>query len=386
VITIVTWDRDGGLREGVAPELLPVLLQNPATLVWVDLLAPTREEAAILSTVFNFHPLALEDCETRRQHPKIDGYGSYVFLLTHGVHPESSVREFRTRQLSLFVGASYLVTYHREKSRSVDSTLEAARKNPRLMEGGPGWILYHILDMQVDQYLPVIENFEKKVDEIEQRCLSATTSVVLQDVFALRKALMRLRRISGHQRDVMARLTRREFKEIDEKSIINMRDVLDHLVRVTDLADSYRELIAGALEAHLSIVSNRTNDIMRVLTVIATIFIPLTFIAGLYGMNFHHQPEYSWKYGYHFALLLMGGVAASMYYYFRRTGVFVKGPPAPEPRGGRAGMNGVQGHAAAGRGAARAGSRGAAHAEAPRLAQPEPARGAAPTESAPPGS
>jgi len=386
VITIVTWDRDGGLREGLAAELLPVLLQNPATLVWVDLLAPTREEAAILSTVFNFHPLALEDCETRRQHPKIDGYGSYVFLLTHGVHPESSVREFRTRQLSLFVGASYLVTYHREKSRSVDSTLEASRKNPRLLEGGAGWILYNILDMQVDQYLPVIENFEKKVDEIEQRCLTATTSVVLQDVFALRKALMRLRRISGHQRDVLARLTRREFKEIDEKSVINMRDVLDHLVRVTDLADSYRELVAGALDAHMSIVSNRTNDIMRVLTVIATIFIPLTFIAGVYGMNFQHQPEYSWKYGYHFALLLMVGVAVGMYYYFRRAGVFAKGPAVPQPRPGRAAPNGAPAHALPARGAARGASRGAAQAEAARLAQPEPARGAAPTESAPPGS
>jgi magnesium transporter len=384
VISIVTWDRDGGLREGVAPELLPVILQNPATFVWVDLLAPTREEAALLSTVFNFHPLALEDCETRRQHPKIDGYGSYVFLLTHGVHPESSVREFRTRQLSLFVGGSYLVSYHREKSRSVDSTLEAARKNPRLLEGGPGWVLYNILDQQVDQYLPVIENFEKKVEEIEERCLSATTSVVLQDVFALRKALMRLRRISGHQRDVLARLTRREFKEIDEKSVINMRDVLDHLVRVTDLADSYRELIAGALDAHLSIVSNRTNDIMRVLTVIATIFIPLTFIAGVYGMNFQHQPEYQWRYGYHFALLLMIGVAAAMYWYFRRAGVFVKSPPTPLTRSVRAG--GHNAGAAAGRGGSRNPARATPAIEAARTGSADATRGGAPTEAAPPGS
>lgn len=327
MISICSYDIAGGLKENVAPDLLPSLLKQDGVVVWVDLYGPTKEESAVLTAAFSFHPLALEDCETRRQHPKVDGYGTYLFILTHGVHPESSFREFRTRQLAVFLGPNYLVSYHREKSRSVEHTLESARRNPRLLDGGPGWILYILLDFQVDQYLPVMDNFQKKVDEIEEQCFTSPTSAIMQEVFDLRKALMRLRRISGYQREVVMRLTRREFKEIDEKTAINLRDVHDHLVRVTDLADSYRELIVGALQAHLTIVSNKTNEIMRVLTVIATLFIPLTFIAGVYGMNFPEMPEYRWKYGYPFALGLMALMASGMYYFFRKKGIF-QGPPA----------------------------------------------------------
>ncbi len=321
MISIVSYDVADGLKEGVAAEQVTAILQRKDAVVWVDLCAPTKEESGILSTVFSFHPLAIEDCETRRHHPKIDDYGTYLFVLTHGVHPESSVREFRTRQLSLFIGPNFLVSHHKEKSRSVDHALDSIRKNPRLLVEGPGWLLYNILDFQVDQYLPVMEHFQKKIDEIERECFSSSTPIVMQDVFDLRKALMRLHRFSGHQKDILTRLTRREFKMIDDRLAINLRDVYDHLVRITDLAASYRELLAGALEAHLSMVSNKTNEIMRALTVIATLFIPLTFIVGLYGMNFP-MPEYQWKYGYLFAWCLMIGVGAGMYLYFRRRGIF----------------------------------------------------------------
>ncbi len=291
----------------------------------MDLAGPTREESEVLASVFHFHPLALEDCEGRRHNPKIDDYGTYLFILTHGVHPESSVREFRTRQLALFLGPNYLVSFHREASRSVVATLESVRKNPRLMADGPGMILYRTLDFQMDLYLPLMENFQKRVDEIEKACFEAATSVILRDVFDLRKALVRLRRFSGHQREILLRLSRREFALIDERSAVYLRDVYDHLVRITDLADSFRELVAGALEAHLSIVSNRTNEIMRVLTIITTLFMPLTLIVGIYGMNFQDMPEFQWRRGYLFVYGLMIVVAVAMYYVFRRRGIF-RGP------------------------------------------------------------
>ncbi len=275
--------------------------------------------------MFHVHPLALEDCETRRHSPKVDDYGTYLFILTHGVHPESSTREFRTRQLSFFLGPNYLVSYHRETSRSVVAALESVRKNPRLMADGPGMILYRALDFQMDLYLPLMENFQKRIDEIERDCLDATTSVILREVFDLRKALARLRLFSGHQREILLRLSRREFALVDERSAVYLRDVYDHLVRITDLADSFRDQVAGALEAHLSIVSNRTNEIMRALTVITTLFMPLTLIVGVYGMNFPDMPEFHWKHGYLFAYGLMVVVAAGMYYFFRRRGIF-RGP------------------------------------------------------------
>jgi magnesium transporter len=275
--------------------------------------------------VFHFHQLALEDSESRRHNPKVDDYGSYLFILTHGVHPESSAREFRTRQLTLFLGPNYLVSLHREASRSVELTRESVHKNPRLMADGPGMLLYRVLDFQMDLYIPLLENFQKRIDEIEKACFEATTSVILRDVFDLRKALVRLRRFSGHQREILLRLSRREFPLVDERSAIYLRDVYDHLLRVTDLADTYRELIAGSLEAHLSIVSNRTNEIMRALTVITTLFMPLTLIAGIYGMNFPDMPEYHWRWGHLFAYGLMIAVAIVMFYLFRLRGVF-RGP------------------------------------------------------------
>ena len=322
MIGIVTHSAEEGLQEVHRPEEIPALLQRKDRIVWVDLASPTKDESAILSTVFKFHPLAIEDCEGRRHHPKIDDYRDYLFVLTHGVHPESTAREFRTRQLCLFVGPNYLVSYHKEKSRSVEHTLESARRNQRVIAEGPDSLLYNTLDFQVDQYLPVLENFEKKIDEVEDRIFNSPTSEILTEVLDFKRALMRLRRISGHQREILTRLVRREFPMIGEKSVINLRDVHDHLVRVTDLADTYRELVAGALEAHLSIVGNRTNEIMRALTVIATLFIPLTFIAGVYGMNFEHMPEVKWRYGYLFAWGLMIAVGAGMYFFFRRRGIF----------------------------------------------------------------
>jgi magnesium transporter len=290
--------------------------------VWADFSAPTKDEAALLTSVFHFHPIAVEDCDAKRHHPKIDDYDDYIFLLVHGVHPDSSTREFRTRRLSLFVGRNYLVTFHRDTSRSVEHTLETARRNPRAMADGPDAILAAILDYQVDQYISVLENFEKKLAGIEDAIFGMSSREVLTDVLAFKRSLMRLRRIAGYQRDVLVRLVRREFAVIDEKSLHALRDIQDHLVRVTDLADNYRELISGALEAHLSLVAQRTNEVMRVLTVVSTLFIPLTFLVGVYGMNFDHMPELRWRYGYLLVWVAMLVIAGGMYLFFRRRGIF----------------------------------------------------------------
>jgi len=321
VISILSFGPDEGLREGHAPADLPALLGRADRVVWVDLASPSRAETAILTDVFHFHPLAVEDCTAPRQNPKVEDFKDYLFLLTHGVHPDASVREFKTRPLSLFVGRTYLVSFHREPSRSVQHAMESARHNPKVMSDGPDSILYNVLDYQVDQYLPVLANFEKKIDDVEGRIFTAPTEAVLAEVMDFKKALMRLRRISGHQRDTLLRLVRREFAVIDEKAIFGLRDVADHLVRITDLSDTYREQVSDALAAHLSIVSNRTNEIMRVLTVIATVFIPLTFIVGVYGMNFDHMPELHWRYGYLGVWIVMILVVAAMAWYFRRRGL-----------------------------------------------------------------
>jgi len=324
VISVLTWSPDEGLREGLNPADLPALLARPDRVVWVDLNQPTAGETAVLSDVFHFHPLAIEDCRgahAHPQHPKIEDFRDYLFILTHGVTPDASSRDFRTRTLSLFLGKNFLVSYHRDASRSVEQAMESARRNPKVMEQGSDSVLYTILDFQVEQYLPVLEQFEKSVTTMEERVFDTPTREVLQGVLAVRRSLMRLRRISGHQRDILTRLVRREFPMIDEKAIYHLRDVQDHLVRITDLADTFREIVAGALEAHLSIVSNRTNEVMRVLTVVSTLFIPLTFIVGVYGMNFEHFPELRWRYGYPAVWVVMIAVAFGMIRFFRKRGI-----------------------------------------------------------------
>jgi len=324
VIAVISHDPAGGARENLPLDQVPALLKDRTRVIWIDLTAPSKEEMTRLTSWLPLHPLALEDCESRRHHPKIDDYGEYLFILTHGVDPESSAREFRTRQLGIFLGPNYLVTYHKQRSRSAEHALESLRKNPRVIGAGPGSVLYNILEHQIDLYFPVLDQFAVTVDAIERSIFTDATSRILQEVFDFKKAIMRLRRIAGHQREILARLTRREFPIVDEATVLNMRNVYDHLVRITDFTDTYRELVSDALQAHLSIVSNRTNEIMRLLMVFATLFLPLTFIVGVYGMNFPGMPETHWKHGYLYVWCLMSVVAAGLYLYFRRRGLFAR--------------------------------------------------------------
>ena len=322
MLTVLSWSAEGGLEEGATPADAVAHAGRPDRIVWVDLSEPTPEESALLRAHFKFHPLALEDSASPRQHPKIEDFHDYVFVLTHGIHPDSTPRDFRTRQLSLFVGLALLVTVHHEPSRTVEQVRAAVRRNPRLMADGPDALLQQILDVQVDQYLLVLEGFGTSLDDLEERIFEAPTREVLSEVLEFKRALMRFRRIAGHERDILARLVRGEFPTIDAKCVYGLRDVLDHLVRVVDLSETYRELSGSALEAHLSLVSQRTNEVIRVLTVISSIFIPLTFIVGVYGMNFDHMPELRWRYGY---ALVWGGmlaVALGMGWYFKRRGIF----------------------------------------------------------------
>ena len=318
MIRVLAHHPQHGLRAEIPPAELPGLLGQEEWKMWVDLERLTKEEAAVLADVFHFHPLAIEDCETPRHHPKIDDYGDYLFLIVHGVTPETSHREFRTRELDLFLARRYLVTYHREKLRSIQAGMDACAKNSNVLASGPDFLMHLILDSLVDRYLPVVDVFAKAIEGIEDRIFHRPGAEQIDEILKVKRAIVRLRRISGHQREILHRLARGEFSQIQPRCAIYLRDVFDHLVRVTDLAEAYRELASGALEGYLSSVSVRLNETMKVLTVFATIFIPLTFIAGVYGMNFHYMPELEWKFGYLFAWGIMIGVGAGLYAYFRR--------------------------------------------------------------------
>lgn len=321
MIRIAAQNSSQGIRFDCTPEDLPRLLADEEWRVWIDLLEPSSEELAILRDVFHFHPLTIEDTQSTRQPPKLEEHDGYIFLITHGVHPESSVSQFRTRRLALFVSDRYVVTVHVTKLRAPDDAWARLQQDGgALLASGTDFLLHFLLDGQVDRYVPFLEQYEPYLETLEDRIFHRPTSSLIDEILATKKALLRLRRISGHQSALLQRLCRGNLPMIGDRSILYLRDVHDHMLRVCELADAFRDVASGALEGYVSSVSLQLNQTMRVLTVFAAIFIPLTFIAGVYGMNFTNMPELQWHYGYFVALGLMAAVGLALWGYFRRKG------------------------------------------------------------------
>jgi len=202
--------------------------------------------------------------------------------------------------------------------RSVAAVQSEVARGCQLFEKGSAGIVHALLDHLIDHYLPLMDAFDEAIDAIEIEVVTQPTQAALPKIFTLKHSLMTLRRVAVHQREILMRLSRGEFALVPPPLVPFFRDVYDHFTRVADLCDSYRELVSGALDAYLTTTSNRMNEVMKVLTAIATIMLPLSFIAGLYGMNFEHMPELKWHYGYPFVLSLMAAVAVSMLAYFKR--------------------------------------------------------------------
>ena len=309
---------DHKITEGVSVELLPELLRDESAVIWVDMESPTEADERVLLDVFDFHPLTVEDCRENRHYPKIEEFPGYLYFIVHGVTADTNPDRFNTIELDGFLGPNYVITYHHDKFRSINNVKQLLRTSPIVCKRGPAFLLYQILDQVVDYYSPVLDDFDDRVDQLEQEIfgLKRPNNQILSQIQDLKRGVLRLRRISNKQMDILLRMSRGEFALIPEDMRPFYRDVYDHLVRVVDLSESYRDLISGSLEAYLSVVSNRMNEIMKVLTIFSAIMLPLTFIAGVYGMNFDNMPELHSRYGYFGTLFLMAVVAVGMLFFF----------------------------------------------------------------------
>jgi magnesium transporter len=310
------------VEEGFAVEQLPDLLKNEADVVWVDMEAPTEADERVLLEVFNFHPLTVEDCRENRHYPKIEEFPGYLYFIVHGVRADTSPDHFNTIELDGFLGRNYVITYHHDMFRSINNVKQLIHTSPVACKRGAPFLLYQILDQIVDYYSPVLDDFDERIDTLEDDIftLKSPNNQILVDIMDLKRGVLRLRRISSKQMEILYRMSRGEFSLIDQQMLPFYRDIYDHLIRVTDLAESYRDLISGALEAYLSVVSNRLNEIMKVLTIFSAIMLPLTFIAGVYGMNFEHMPELATRYGYFVVWAIMIVVALGMLGLFWKRG------------------------------------------------------------------
>jgi len=304
--------RDG--RTQCVPALDPAVL-DPAlgAKVWVDLAAPTDAELSVLTDVFHFHPLAVEDAVAARHHPKIEAYNGYLYLILHGIDYQRSRDEesFITHDTDFFLGPNYLVTIHDGKTRSVTGIQDVCGRNDHVLGEGPGALMHRIIDRMVDNYRPEIEQLEKWLNELEREVFDVPKRETVREILSVKQDVTALRRISAPQRDAIGRLARREFPIIPEDLTFRFRDVYDNLVRIADEGLIFQDRITSLLDAHYSNVSNRLNEIMRVLTVLTVIVAPLTLVAGIYGMNMHlpgvhaeNDPRPFWW--------LMGGMALTV--------------------------------------------------------------------------
>jgi magnesium transporter len=286
--------------------------------LWVDIQAPDEADRRLLADVFHFHELAIEDAIAEIHHPKIETYGDLLYLILHGI-AAGATEGFVTQDVDFFVGPNFLVTVHQAASRSIDAERAVCLRHQELLEDGPLGVCHRIVDRMVDHYGPEVDRLEDRLESLEREVFERPRVNPLRSVLALKRDIAALRRVALPQRDAVGRLARREFPQITEKLAYRFRDVYDHLVRLTDEAIFLQDRVTGLLDAHLSNQSNRLNQVMKVLTLIATIFMPLTVLTGVYGMNVTlpafpggDQAQFWWILG------LIGGVSVLMLWFFRR--------------------------------------------------------------------
>jgi magnesium transporter len=291
---------------------------KPEHLYWWDFNESTEEENQSLADYFHFHPLAIQDCIGDVHYPKVDFYETYLYLVIHGVDADKSeVEGFAPKELDIFLGHDYLVTFHKKPARSIAEVLRRARENSPIFEYGLDFVLYTILDILVSNYLPVLEDIEDELDQTEEILFQDPDQSVLRRILDLKRTLMRLKRTIFPQREVVNHLARNEYQLVSRKTQIYFRDIYDMLYRMSEMTESFRDVTSAMVETYLSTVSNRLNEVMKVLTLFTTIFMPLTVITGIYGMNFQHMPELTWHYGYYLVLGFMALTFLTMILYFR---------------------------------------------------------------------
>jgi magnesium transporter len=313
--------RDGHYKASPLPDDLAPLLADPKSRFWVDLDnvdVPTLES---IGRRFGFHDLAIEDCHHNVQRPKIDEYPGYLFFSFHAVD-ETGEGDVKLREMDGFLAKNFIVTVHEEPSPEVVSLTERCDRNPRLIEKGVDNIFYELLDRMVDTHFPILDRIEERLGEAEERVFHTRNAGVLEDLFHVRKEILALRRIVGPQREILNVLSNREWAVISDGVRPYLRDVQDHLIRLTDIIDTYRDLSTSAMEAYRSEVSQRLNQVMKKLAVIGTIGLPLTVTASLWGMNFRQIPLADHPSGFWIVAGALALVAVTLLGIFRKTGWF----------------------------------------------------------------
>jgi len=320
------------VEEGFSASELPALLREKDSVIWVDLLGehPEQIEEArrIMLEVFHFHPLTVEDCFETRNQPKVEAFPNHFYFVVHGIKPgETGPGNFVTKELDGYLGDNYVVTYHDQRFRSIKAVKQQIRSSTFSCQRGAAYLLHQILDNIVDLYMPIVDDFDNEINKLEDRVfdMKKSNTAILEEVMDLRRSVARLRRISARQLEVLYRISHGEFPEIPENVLPFFRDVHDHLLRISDLSESYRDLVGSLFDIHFAVIATRTNEVMKTLAVLSAIILPLSLIAGIYGMNFENMPELHSQHGYFITMIVMAVVAIILLIYFWRRGWIFQG-------------------------------------------------------------
>jgi magnesium transporter len=343
---ILTVSQGESFHTGLPTGSIRHLLENEETIVWLDIQDPVEVDIALLRSEFGFHPLAVEDAIRSHERPKVDAYehatlrqpdvlddqkavaqsddGSapgrhaYYFVVFYEAQFEPTDDEVQTEAINLFIGRNFLVTVHYGDTRHVRETMMRWKAPGSPMGNTIGALVHAFLDAMVDDYFPVMDKIADRVEDIENSIFDQFNEEAIQSIFRLKKDLLGLRRIVAPERDVLNVLLRRELSIFAVQEVAYLQDVYDHLVRVIDSIDTYRDLLSSALDSYLSLQSNQLNQIVKVLTITSIVLMAASLIASIYGMNFANMPELRWPIGHLWAIFLMIIVTVALVAYFRR--------------------------------------------------------------------
>jgi len=308
--------------EGKVVKDLPVekfreALSSENSLLWVDMEGLEDGDIEILMDVFGLHPLTVEDCIMVNARPKVEDFPNYLFLVTQGVKIDEETGKIQVFEADFCLGKNYLITVHTDPVSSINLNLERVDKGSPIITRGSDFLMCSILESLADSYYPIVDRFDKRVDDMEAELFKDPTTKVFNEIYRLKNDTMLLRRTIGPQADVFSMLTRGDFPIIKPVNYVYFRNVFDHLVRINDIVGTSRDIVTGALEAYVSIVSNRLNEVMKVLTLLATVMMPFVVIPSIYGMNLKFLPFSNHEHGLWFILAFTALLTVLMVLYLK---------------------------------------------------------------------
>jgi len=307
----------GDVKHGLSEEEIIASFESSQGLLWVDITDIGEADVKFLEQGFHFHQLAIEDAVSPEQHhSKVDDFEDYLFIMVHGINYMAETDIVETAELAIFLGNNFVVSVHNLPLQSIDAIRSQVDNNGRPMRQGTYFLAHAIIDTLVDNVLPIIDRMSEMTDDVEENAIRRPQQATLEAILKLKRSTLRIHRVMSPQRDVLNRLSRGDYPIIKEEARIFYRDIYDHLIRIEDLNQAIRDRTDNALATYLSSMANRQNETMRVLSMVATIFLPLTLLAGIYGMNFENMPELSWPWGYFAVLGVIAAVILILLWWF----------------------------------------------------------------------